>query len=274
MDRQFYPIGRFARKAAVSIRTLRYYDQEGLFSPSHVTAAGYRLYSDADLVNLQQILALKFLGFSLDEIRVLLRSGPRHLQDVLAQQKAMMAAKRAQLDGIIAALDETTRLLATGRCDWDALVNVIQVIQMEQNKEWVNKYLTPEQQQKMQELSEQSYNEAARAKMAPRMVEWTAADQERASAQWAAVGAEIARLVAGGADPAGPEAQALARQFSDLIAQFTGGDPDITAGLGNWWRNHNALPAAERPIQASPYNPSPEGQAFLNQALAIYRQRR
>src|SRR5438477_12533813 len=134
LDRPYYPVGRFARKAAVSIRTLRYYDQQGLFSPARVSESGYRLYTDDDLVDLQQILALKFLGFSLEEIRVLLRSGPRRLQDVLTQQKAMMQAKRVQLDGIIAAIGETEKLLRAGECDWESLINVIQVIQMEQNK--------------------------------------------------------------------------------------------------------------------------------------------
>ena len=112
MDRRFYRAGQFARKAAVSIRTLRYYDQEGLLAPSRYSEAGYRLYTDADLVNLQQILALKFLGFSLDEIKALLRADPRGLQDVLAQQKAMMQAKRAQLDGIIQAIDADREAVA------------------------------------------------------------------------------------------------------------------------------------------------------------------
>src|SRR5262245_24745220 len=114
VDQRFYRAGQFARKAAVSIRTLRYYDQEGLLAPSGYTESGYRLYSDGDLVNLQQILALKFLGFSLEEIKVLLRSRPHSLQDVLAQQKAMMRDKRTQLDGIIAAIEGTEKLLQAG----------------------------------------------------------------------------------------------------------------------------------------------------------------
>jgi DNA-binding transcriptional MerR regulator len=61
---------------SVSIRTLRYYDKVGLLSPSQYTEAGYRLYTDADLLRLQQILALKFLGFSLEEIKHCLQIGP------------------------------------------------------------------------------------------------------------------------------------------------------------------------------------------------------
>ena len=76
MDPQFYSIGRFAREAGVSIRTLRHYDQQGLPAPSRVSPAGYRLCAEADLPRLQQILALKYLGFSrAQEIRRGTRGG-------------------------------------------------------------------------------------------------------------------------------------------------------------------------------------------------------
>ncbi|WP_258959220.1 MerR family transcriptional regulator [Paenibacillus tyrfis] len=48
---------------------MRYYDQIGLFSPSEYTEAGHRRYNQADLLRLQQILSLKELGLSLEEIR-------------------------------------------------------------------------------------------------------------------------------------------------------------------------------------------------------------
>ncbi len=269
MDPRFYRSGQFARKAAVSIRTLRYYDQEGLLTPSQVSAAGYRLYTDDDLVNLQQILALKFLGFSLDEIKALLRVHPRSLADVLAQQKAMMEAKRSQLDGIIQAIDQTAKLLQTGHCDWDTLIQVIQVIQMEQNHDWVKKYLTPEQIEQMQHLSEHAYSEEERARLKARGGTWTEADQEQANAQWGAIYADMARLAAANVDPAGTEAQALAACYSNLIAAFTGGDPEISAGLKRWWQAHDALPTKRKPFQPPV---SPEAQAWMDQALTVYRQ--
>ena len=263
MDQSYYRSGQFARKAAVSIRTLRFYDKEGLLSPSQYTDSGYRLYTDQDLVNLQQILALKFLGFSLDEIKALLRTGPRSLQDVLAQQKAMMRAKRSQLDGIIQAIDETEKLLHIGRCDWDSLIKVIQAIRMEQNKDWVKKYFTPEQLQQMEKLSEQSYSEEARQSLSSRG-EWTEADQERASSQWAAVGADISRLSSANADPSSPETQDLAKRYNSLIEAFTGGDPEIAGGHNKWWQNYTSLPDNQKPFQ-SPY--SKEQQEWLEQAL-------
>src|SRR5215207_3727964 len=189
LDQRLYRTGQFARKASVSIRTLRYYDKEGLLAPSHYSESGYRLYTDADLANLQQILAMKFLGFSLDEIKALLRptAVPQSLGDVLAQQKEMMRAKRVQLDGIIQAIDETAKLLSSGECDWESLVRVIQAIKMEQNKDWAKKYFTPEQLEQMQRLSEQSYSDEARERMGARGIVWTEEDQKRVDVQWASV---------------------------------------------------------------------------------------
>jgi DNA-binding transcriptional MerR regulator len=64
-----WKVGELARLTGLTIRTLRYYDQIGLFSPSEYTESGHRLYNQADLSRLQQILSLKELGLSLEEIR-------------------------------------------------------------------------------------------------------------------------------------------------------------------------------------------------------------
>ncbi|WP_308636331.1 MerR family transcriptional regulator [Paenibacillus silvisoli] len=64
MKNTLYRANEFAKKASVSVRTLQYYDKQGVLPPSAYTESGHRLYSDSDLKALQQILALKFLGFS------------------------------------------------------------------------------------------------------------------------------------------------------------------------------------------------------------------
>jgi len=62
-------IGEIAKKAGVTVRTLSYYDKEGLLTPSSESEGGYRLYTDKDMVTLVQILMLKKLGFPLSEIK-------------------------------------------------------------------------------------------------------------------------------------------------------------------------------------------------------------
>jgi len=270
VKRRFYSSGEFARKAKVSVRTVRYYDQVGLLSPTQHTDAGYRLYGDADFATLQQILALKFLGFSLEEIRRCLLTGPRHLPAVLAQQKAMLREKRAQLDTIVAAIERAESLLQSGQCSWDSIIRVIEVMQVEKKSDWVDTYFTPEQRQKMEELSQASYSEAARQKLAARSPQWTEEDQKRVDAQWGWVNAEIKRLMAAGADPAGPEAQSWAKVRSGLLHEFSQGDPEIEAGLRKWWQNFQALPDDQRPMQIP--QPSKEELEFTQKAMSAYKQ--
>jgi DNA-binding transcriptional MerR regulator len=246
---------------------LRFYDHAGLLSPSGRTEAGYRMYTDADLPRLQQVLALKFLGLSLDEIKRCLATGPEQLQASLSQQKAMVREKRAQLDAVLRAIDEAERHLAADEPTMESVVRVIEVIQVQQNTDWVNKYFTPEQRAKMDELGQQAYSESARARLAARGP-WTEEDQQRADIAWGAVNAELTRLTAAGEDPAGPEGQAWAASFNELIGQFTQGDPEIADGLNTFWKHHNALPEAERPMGPT-Y--SAEEQAFMQAALSAAR---
>ena len=65
----YYSSGQFAGMAHVTLRTIRYYDKQGILKPSFVNESGARFYTDEDFARLQQILLLKYLGFSLDDIR-------------------------------------------------------------------------------------------------------------------------------------------------------------------------------------------------------------
>ena len=65
----YYSSGEFARMAQVSVRTIRFYDKQNILKPSYITPAGARFYTDSDFVKLQQILLLKYLGFSLEDIK-------------------------------------------------------------------------------------------------------------------------------------------------------------------------------------------------------------
>lgn len=68
-QRQYWKVGDLAELTGLTVRTLRFYDQIGLFSPSGQTESGHRLYDASDLSRLQQIVSLKELGLSLEEIK-------------------------------------------------------------------------------------------------------------------------------------------------------------------------------------------------------------
>ena len=268
MDQRFYHTSEFAHKASVSVRTLRYYDKVGLLAPSTYTESGYRLYTDTDFLRLQQILALKFLGFSLQEIQQCILVSPTLLQESLALQKAMMREKRTQLDSIIEAISRTEELLQTNSHDWESIIQVIQVISMTQNNEWREKYFTPEQLQQMKALQEKHYTPEQQQQLAEWGKNWSEEDQRAIEQKWHVLFAELKRLTAKGEDPAGHAAQTLVQQWNDLVSQFTHGNASIRASLGSFVSEIQAIPARERPY-TMPITQE-EGE-FLKKAMEVQK---
>ena len=84
----FMTVGEVAKKMGVTVRTLQYYDKEGLLSPSAESEGGRRLYTDKDLITLHQIISLKSLGFSLDDIkeRLISLETPADVANALTEQ--------------------------------------------------------------------------------------------------------------------------------------------------------------------------------------------
>jgi DNA-binding transcriptional MerR regulator len=70
---QHWKVGDLAKLTGLTVRTLRFYDQIGLFSPSGHSDSGHRLYNEADIKQLHQIISLKDLGLSLEEIQSVLK---------------------------------------------------------------------------------------------------------------------------------------------------------------------------------------------------------
>jgi len=97
-----------AKLAGISVRTLHHYDAIGLLSPT-TTEAGYRVYSQDDLIRLQQILFFKELDFPLKQIGGLLNSPAFSRLDALQLQKDALLEKRKRLDAIIAMIDVTLK---------------------------------------------------------------------------------------------------------------------------------------------------------------------
>lgn len=98
-----------ARLAGVSIRTLRYYDEIGLLPPGRVTQAGYRLYDDAAMARLQEVLFFRELGFALEDIRTIMTDPGYDRKEALRRHRAMLKKKRAQIDSLIDLVDRTIR---------------------------------------------------------------------------------------------------------------------------------------------------------------------
>ncbi len=90
-----------SKLAGVSIRTLQYYDKIGLLRPSGYTDAGYRLYDDAELERLQQILLFRELEFPLKDIKAIMDSPDFDRDKALEQQIELLTLKKEHLDNLI-----------------------------------------------------------------------------------------------------------------------------------------------------------------------------
>src|SRR5580704_5273838 len=69
MEFEALKVGELAKRTGLTIRTLHHYDEIGLLKPSQHTESGYRLYTAGDVARLQQVLSLRQLGFSLEQVR-------------------------------------------------------------------------------------------------------------------------------------------------------------------------------------------------------------
>ena len=104
----YMTVGEVAKKMGTTVRTLQYYDKEGLLSPSAESEGGRRLYTDKDLVTLHQILSLKSLGFSLDDIKCRLISleTPTDVATALTEQADSIREKIEQLTDSLTAIEQ------------------------------------------------------------------------------------------------------------------------------------------------------------------------
>ncbi|MGE5396825.1 MAG: MerR family transcriptional regulator, partial [Chitinophagales bacterium] len=98
-------IKQVSELANISVRTLQYYDEIGLFKPTKVTDAGYRMYDDDALEVLQQILFFKELNFSLKDIILIMRNPAFDKQKAFLQQKELIQVKRDRLNRLLKLLD-------------------------------------------------------------------------------------------------------------------------------------------------------------------------
>lgn len=109
-----HSISEAAAFAGVSARVLRHYDEIGLLSPSGRSHAGYREYSDDDLIRLQRIVGYRELGLGLDHIRRLLAAAPTEAVEALEHQEAVLAAAVERLTNQLQFVTKTRKARKMG----------------------------------------------------------------------------------------------------------------------------------------------------------------
>lgn len=136
-----------SKLTGVSVQTLHHYDRIDLLKPSVRLANGYRVYSEKDLLQLQQIVALKFFGFELSQIKALLTDDAGMLDHFSAQAQFLQQKANTLLNA-----SETLKSIVSGVKDnksipWETIIQLIKVYRMTQQLEhsWVKEIFTPEE---------------------------------------------------------------------------------------------------------------------------------
>lgn len=245
---RLYHVQEFARLAGVTVRALHHYDRLGLLRPRR-TDSGYRLYRLMDLERLEQIVALKFLGIPLKQIKTLLDRDGLEISEALRSQRRVLEAKRRLMDRAINAIRDAEKAIHPGkRADAAVLKKIIEVIEMQNNTDWMKKYSTGE----------------TWAKIEDRKKLWSPELQERISREWTELFRDVEAAL--GEDPAGKKAQALAARWKKLVEGFTGGDPDIATSLRNLYSDRANWPS-EFHEHMTPFS-NPKVWEFMRKAMA------
>jgi len=217
-------VGELARRTGLTVRTLHHYDAIGLLRPSLHTEAGYRLYTDGDIARLQQVVSLRQLGFSLEEVRDCLnRPGfsPLEVIDLhLARLREQIQLQRKLWERLEAV---AAHLRAAGEVSADEFLRTIEGMTM------MEKYFTPEQLELIRTRREQLGEEYLRQK------------QE----EWAELIALVRAEMDQGTDPADAKVQALVRRWTDLLNFTTGGDAGIEQAIKRHWEEQGDALAAQ-----------------------------
>ena len=139
--------GAAAKKMGVTVRTLQHYDREGLLSPSAKSEGGRRLYTDKDMIRLHQILSLKHLGFSLDDIRnrLIPLDTPADVAQVLSEQAAIVREKIAGLTEALSKIEALkAEVLDMRSVDFKKYADIIVNLEMKNSFYWLIKHFDGE----------------------------------------------------------------------------------------------------------------------------------
>lgn len=211
---QALKVGELAKRTGLTIRTLHHYDEIGLLKPSLHTESGHRLYTAGDIARLQQVLSLRQLGFSLEEVRDCLEEPGFSPLEVI---RLHVARLREQIE-LQRNLCERLEALAeyfhpAGEVSADAFLQTIEVMNMIEN------YYTPEQLEYLKKRRE----------------EVGADGIQQGQAQWSELFAQYRAEMEKGTDPGDPRVQELEKRRQALVNTFTGGDPAIEQSLKRLW---------------------------------------
>lgn len=243
----YMTVGEVAKKMNTTVRTLQYYDKEGVLSPSAESEGGRRLYTDKDIIKLHQIQSMKYLGLPLNDIknRLVFLDKPADVAAMLMEYAVAVREKIASLSEALLAIDALREeVLQMQSVDFRKYADIIANLQLK------NEFYT------IIKLMDNKALDNIRSRF----------DIKSGAAIVDAINQlldEATELQANGIAPKSQQGQALAKAWWDVVIEFTGGDMSLLPDLQKIAENIND--------QGEKSNGKwPKARQFIEKALGAY----
>lgn len=211
----YMTVGEISKRMGVSNRTLQYYDKEGLLPPSAQSEGGRRLYTDKDIVILHQILSLKSLGFSLEDIRQYLNSldTPQDVAKILTRQSDILRRQIEQLNASLTAIEQLKEeVVQMQAVDFKKYADIIINLQLKNDYYWLIKHFDD---QMLEHISKR----------------FTIEDAKIFMRKFEKMQKEALLLQDAGVPAQSEEGQKFAKAYWEMITEFTNGDLHVLEKL-------------------------------------------
>lgn len=223
MPKEFLTVGELAKQMGTTVRTLQYYDREGLLKPSASSEGGRRLYSAKDIVRLHQILSFKYLGFSLDKIKSQLFTldTPYEVAFALENQKRKIEEQIEELQKALQAVKVLYReVMDMKKVDFSKYAEIIEMLKVDDQCFWMWK----------------SFEEPMKDHIRSRFGENSKTGREIFDT-YKEIVEEAILLKRQGESPESEKSICLAKRWWDMVLSFTGGDMSLLSQLETFNQN-------------------------------------
>ncbi|SMC16327.1 DNA-binding transcriptional regulator, MerR family [Clostridium acidisoli DSM 12555] len=248
-NKELLTVGELAKLMDTTVRTLQYYDKEGLLKPSHRSEGGRRLYTKKDMVQLHQILSLKYLGFSLEDIKnkLICIDNPDDVVEALNSKEEALKSQIEKLSEALSAVQSLRdEVLVIHEVDFNKYADIIALLRQKNDGYWVIKYFD----NKLMTHIRDRFGERPEFGMS-------------IFQKWKSMCDEVVLLKNQKETPEGNKGQELAKQWWSLVMDFTGGDMSMLPELMKFNNNKQAWTQEMKNKQLI-------ADEFIGKALEIY----
>jgi len=211
----YMTVGEIAKKTGTTVRTLQYYDKEGILTPSTESEGGRRLYTNKDIVKLYQIQSMKYLGFSLEDIKNRLPkiNTPKEISAVLTEQAKGVRETIKSLKEVLESIEKlNTEVLQMETVAWEKYADIVGMLLSKNAGYWVIKHMDTS----TTEYVLEHFDDEGATQLNDKYMQ---------------ILKKSAKTQKAGYAPDSEEAMEMAKEWWDYVADFTKGDINMLSNL-------------------------------------------